>query len=79
MIIKELFKKDISRNIEGVVTIGNEDASRKNKNLKSMSAQKKYKRISENSLALIENLFKVLQQQWVFGLLVSLDQENLIS
>ena len=29
MIIKELFKKDISRNIEGVVTIGNEDASRK--------------------------------------------------
>ena len=33
MKIKELFKKDITRNIEGVVTIGNEDLSRKKQEL----------------------------------------------
>ena len=29
MIIKDLFKKDISRSIQGVVTIGNEDEEQK--------------------------------------------------
>lgn len=45
MIIKELFKKDISRNIEGVVTIGNEDASRKKQELEEYVCTKE---IQEN-------------------------------
>lgn len=31
MKIEKLFKKDINRDIQGVVTIGNEEESRKNK------------------------------------------------
>ena len=38
MIIKDLFKKDITRPIQGVVTIGNEDEEQKWQNWKSMSA-----------------------------------------
>ena len=63
MKIKELFKKDITRDIQGVVTIGNEEEERKRQELEEYVCTKE---VIENSRYYDkdapENVFKIYKK-----------------
>ncbi len=76
MIIKDLFKKDITRPIQGVVTIGNENEEQKWQELEEYVCTDEITKSFRTFSADIASPSIIRQRRSAYGLPVSLDPVN---
>lgn len=77
--IKDIFAKDINRDIRGVIKIGQDSDDIKQQELEEYVVTDELKRNFTRFLMLMIRVLIILPMKWEHGLAVSLDQVNLTS